>query len=94
MKTENIIIWLLMAFMLAGCAMGNADRLNEVKLGMSEAEVIETIGTPSTKSASGDTSYLHYNLYSGWIFPDEYFVRLTGSRVDAFGRKGDFNLGY
>lgn len=94
MKPWKISVCILVALMMAGCAMGGADRLNEVKLGMSEAEVIEAIGAPSTKSASGDTSYLHYNLYSSWIFPDEYFVRLTDGKVDAFGRKGDFNLGY
>jgi hypothetical protein len=61
---------------------------------MSEAEVIAAIGAPSTKSASGDTAYLHYQLYSSGLFPDDYFVRLTDGRVDAYGRKGDFNLGY
>jgi hypothetical protein len=74
--------------------MGGASRLNDVKLGMSEAEVIEAIGAPSTKSASGDTTYLHYQLYSSGLLPDPYFVRLTDGRVDAFGRRGDFNLGY
>jgi len=94
MTLRDYCICILSTMILAGCAMGGASLLNEVKLGMSEADVIEAIGAPSTKSASGDTAYLHYNLYSGGIFPDAYFVRLTEGRVDAFGRKGDFNLGY
>jgi hypothetical protein len=94
MTLRDYCICILSTMILAGCATGGASLLNEVKLGMSEAEVIEAIGAPSTTSASGDTAYLHYNLYSGGIFPDAYFVRLTEGRVDAFGRKGDFNLGY
>ena len=94
MKAVRPIIVLLIVLMLTGCALGRAGKLNDVKMGMSEAEVIEAIGTPSTKSAMGDTAYLHYNLYSDWIFPEEYYVRLVNGKVDAYGRKGDFNLGY
>jgi len=94
MKASNIVVCLMVVFLLTGCAAGGAGKLNRVKIGMSETEVIEAIGTPSTKSASGDTAYLNYNLYSDWIFPDTYFVRLTAGKVDAFGKKGDFNLGY
>ena len=94
MSAGRMAAGLLIGFLLTGCAIGGAGKLNRVKLGMSEAEVIEAVGTPSTKSASGETAYLHYSLYSDWIFPDSYFVRLTAGKVDAFGRKGDFNLGY
>jgi hypothetical protein len=37
---------------------------------------------------------LKYQLISDWIFTDRYYVRLTDGRVDAFGRVGDFNLGF
>lgn len=94
MKVSNMTLWLLIGLFLTGCAMGGAGKLNDVRLGMDEAQVIEAVGNPSTKSASGDTMYLHYNLYTNWIFPDDYYVRLTAGKVDAFGRKGEFNLGY
>ena len=42
----------------------------------------------------GNTEYLKYQLISDWIFTDRYYVRLTDGRVDAFGRVGDFNLGF
>jgi hypothetical protein len=56
--------------------------------------VVGAIGSPSSTSEMGDTTYLKYQLCSDWIFTDRYFVRLTNDKVDAFGRVGDFNLGY
>ena len=94
MGRRKIVLLLAIGLLLTGCAAGGAGKLNQVKLGMTEAQVLAAIGTPSTKSASGDTTYLHYNLYSDWFFPDMYFVRLSEGKVDAYGRKGEFNLGY
>jgi hypothetical protein len=74
--------------------MGCASAMNAVKLGMTEDQVISAIGSPSSTSAMGNTRYLKYQLCSDWIFTDRYYVRLTDGQVDAFGRVGDFNLGY
>lgn len=82
----------LAALLLLGCA--TASKLNSVQLGMTRAQVIDAIGAPSSTSAMGDTQYLNYQLCSDWIFTDRYYVRLTDGKVDAFGRVGDFNLGY
>jgi hypothetical protein len=71
-----------------------ASQLNNVQLGMTKDQVIQAVGTPSSTSAMGDTLYLKYQLCSDWIFTDRYYVRLTNDKVDAFGRVGDFNLGY
>jgi hypothetical protein len=80
----------LAVLMILGCA----SQMNHVQLGMTEDEVIQAVGTPSSTSAMGDALYLKYQLCSDWIFTDRYYVRLTNGKVDAFGRIGDFNLGY
>jgi hypothetical protein len=82
----------LAALLLLGCA--TASKLNSVQLGMTRDQVIDAIGTPTSTSQMGDTQYLKYQLCSDWIFTDRYYVRLTNGKVDAFGRVGDFNLGY
>lgn len=83
---------LLLVILLAGC--GTASRLNSVQLGMTRDQVVDVTGTPSSTSQMGNTQYLKYQLTSDWIFTDRYYVRLTDGRVDAFGRVGDFNLGF
>jgi hypothetical protein len=74
--------------------LGCASQLNQVKLGMTKDQVISAVGAPSSTSAMENTEYLKYQLCSDWIFSDRYYVRLTDGKVDAFGRVGDFNLGY
>ncbi len=82
----------LAALLLLSCA--TASKLNSVQLGMTKDQVIDAIGTPSSTSGMGETQYLKYQLCSDWIFTDRYYIRLTDGKVDAFGRVGDFNLGY
>jgi hypothetical protein len=82
----------LAALLLLGCA--SASKMNSVQLGMTKDQVISAIGNPSSTSEMGNTQYLKYQLCSDWIFTDRYYVRLTDGSVDAFGRVGDFNLGY
>jgi hypothetical protein len=82
----------LAALLLLGCA--SASKMNSVQLGMTKDQVISAIGNPSSTSEMGNTLYLKYQLCSDWIFTDRYYVRLTDGSVDAFGRVGDFNLGY
>jgi hypothetical protein len=92
MSATRLIGLGLVALLLLGC--GTASKLNSVQLGMTKAQVIDAVGTPSSTSEMGDTLYLKYQLCSDWIFTDRYYVRLTNGKVDAFGRVGDFNLGY
>ena len=89
---RGIGLLLLLVILLAGC--GTASRLNSVQLGMTRDQVVDVAGTPSSTSQMGNTQYLKYQLTSDWIFTDRYYVRLTDGRVDAFGRVGDFNLGF
>jgi hypothetical protein len=68
--------------------------MNAVRLGMTQTEVIETIGNPDSTSAIEETLYLKYRLRSNGLFTSEYYVRLQNGQVDAFGQVGDFGLGY
>ena len=77
-----------------GLLMGCASNMNHVSLGMTRDQVIGALGAPSSTSAINNMEYLKYQLCSDWIFPDRYYVRLADGKVDAFGRVGDFNLGY
>jgi hypothetical protein len=82
----------LALMLLMGCA--GASKMNSVQLGMTRDQVVSVIGSPSSTSEMGNTQYLKYQLCSDWIFTDRYYVRLTDGKVDAYGRVGDFNLGY
>ena len=92
MRLTRITALGLAALLLLGCA--GAGKMNSVQLGMTKDQVISAIGNPSSTSEMGNTQYLKYQLCSDWIFTDRYYVRLTDGSVDAFGRVGDFNLGY
>lgn len=84
-------IAVLVLFVL-GCA--SSSRMNDVNIGMTKQEVIAAVGQPTSTSAKGDVEYLNYRLYRGGFMNDDYFVRLTEGKVNAFGRAGDFGLGY
>ena len=90
MAALRVVGLVLAAALLVGCA----SRMNQVKLGMTKDQVISAVGAPSSTSAMDNTEYLKYQLCSDWIFTDRYYIRLTDGKVDAFGRMGDFNLGY
>jgi hypothetical protein len=92
MRLTRIMAIGLASLLLLGCA--SASKMNAVQLGMTKDQVISAIGTPSSTSEMDNTQYLKYQLCSDWIFTDRYYVRLTDGSVDAFGRVGDFNLGY
>jgi hypothetical protein len=68
--------------------------MNKLRLGMSKTEVIEAMGQPDSTSASRDIEFLKYHFCSEGLFTSEYYVKLQSGRVDAYGRSGDFGLGY
>jgi hypothetical protein len=93
MKPFRIMgVFLSVAFLFA-CA-GSFQRMNQLKLGMTKQEVIQTVGSPDITSASGHVEYLKYRNNAGLFYTDEYYVRLLDGKVDAFGQQGDFNLPY
>lgn len=91
-----IVVPILLTALLAmgaGCA-GTSQKMNRVQIGMTESQVTESLGAPDSTSATEDVVYLRYRLSSGWLFSDDYYIRLREGIVDAYGRAGDFGLGY
>jgi len=86
MKMKLIIIGLA-ALLAAGCYT-QSSRINNVHLGMSEAEVVKILGQPASRGESKDgTATLYYSLQE--IFgspPVPYSVKLVNGKVDTYGR--------
>ena len=88
------VMWILLGILLfAGCA-ASPQNMNNLRLGMSKSEVIDTVGNPISTSARDDVEFLKYRFRSDGPFTSDYYVKLEGGKVDAFGRVGDFGLGY
>lgn len=79
-------------FLLAGCVW-SAERMNQLSVGMTKAQVIDAIGSPRSSSAQGGVEYLNYVFTEqyGIARPQDYFVRLIDGKVESYGKKGDFN---
>ena len=90
---KHLIFTLLCAVLLFGCAT-SPNKMNKLRLGMSKTEVIDTMGNPVSTSARQEVEYLKYRFRSDGWFSSEYYVKLQNGKVDAFGRAGDFGLGY
>jgi hypothetical protein len=86
MKMKLIIIGLA-ALLAAGCYT-QSSRINNVHLGMSEADVVKILGKPASRGESKDgTATLYYSLQE--IFgspPVPYSVKLVNGKVDTYGR--------
>ena len=67
--------------------------MNNLKLGMTEDDVIQALGAPSSTSETEGLLYLKYRLREGFV-TDDYYIRLMDGKVDAYGRFGEFSLGY
>ena len=90
---NRVILTLLVIILLAGCA-SSPQSMNNLSLGMSKSEVIDTVGNPISTSAREDVEFLKYRFRSDGVFASDYYVKLQNGKVDAFGRVGDFGLGY
>lgn len=90
---KRIIFTLLGIFLVIGCA-ASPQKMNNLRLGMSKTEVIDTVGNPFSTSARQEVEYLKYRFRSDAWFASDYYVKLQNGKVDAFGRAGDFGLGY
>ena len=93
MTMKRILIVLLLCGLVAGCA-GSASRINDLKIGMTKADVVAVMGEPDFTSGSKDIEILSYKLKSGSLFTETYFVRIKGGRVDRFGQQGSFGSFY
>lgn len=86
--TRNFILVLSMAILLTACwIMGDAKKMGQLSMGMTKPEVLRIMQhDPDRVSATGNIEYLIYKERR-----DEYFIRLRDGKVDAYGKKGDFD---
>lgn len=75
---------LIAALTLGGCCWSAP--MHKISPGLSKEQVLEQIGKPAEASGSGGQEYL-------WYFPADrlfqrYYVRLSGGKVDAYGKVG------
>jgi outer membrane protein assembly factor BamE (lipoprotein component of BamABCDE complex) len=91
---RTLLAGLLVAALFGGCA--NSPRvMNKLSVGMSKADVIDLLGDPESTAAADGVEYLNYTFEESpdgiFAFPRPYFVRLVGGKVDAYGKRGDFD---
>jgi hypothetical protein len=86
MKTKLIAVSFLALALLAGCA--TADKLNDVRIGMSKDQVISLLGKPDSTSAQANIEYLTYYLSNDANYGRDrpYSVRVVDGKVESFGR--------
>ncbi|MFA6028316.1 MAG: SHOCT domain-containing protein [Elusimicrobiota bacterium] len=91
MKNRGLLALVSLGFAaaLSGCA--TVGRLNKLHLGMSKGEVFTVLGVPQSSSAQDGVETLHYALPENfeqalYRATTPCFVRLTGGKVDAYGR--------
>ncbi|MDY0040208.1 MAG: hypothetical protein RBS57_07825 [Desulforhabdus sp.] len=89
---KKLLVVVLLSLFTLGCA--SAGKINSVNIGMTKQEAVVIMGEPNSTSAKGDIEYLNYKLSGGLFMRDDYYIRLKEGKVDAFGRAGDFGLGY
>jgi hypothetical protein len=87
----RVSIIALCLILLVGCA-ASASKLNRLSIGMTKTEAVKAIGEPKSTSASQGVEYLIYILDASRtdaLLPEEYYVRITLGKVDAYGRVRD-----
>jgi len=76
---------LVMLALLAGCA--TADKLNDVRIGMTKTQVLALLGPADSTSAQANIEYMTYYLSTDATNRDRaYSVRLVDGKVESFGR--------
>lgn len=87
----------LTCLILIGCAT-SSQNLNRLSLGMTKAQVLQTLGQPQSTRATAGVEYLIYKMGEGGFSlagePHQlkglYFVRIKDGVVDSYGKYGDF----
>ncbi len=93
MHSTRLLLLLLAAALILGCT-ASAQNMNRLELGMTEQEVIDSIGKPSSTSSIQGEVLLKYRFRTSGLWTSTFFVRLQDGKVNAFGQVGDFGLGY
>lgn len=80
------ILSCFLAVALAGCVSSSA-KLNNVRNGMTKADVVALLGPPDSTRAHANTEYLTYYLSNDSSVREQpYMVRLVDAKVESFGR--------
>jgi hypothetical protein len=70
--------------LLGGCAPWLG--MEKVSIGMTKAEVLTAIGTPTDVAGSGNVEYFWYNPVNR--FWQRYYVRMVNGKVESYGPLG------
>ena len=88
MKNRITAVVLLLAALLTGCA--TAEKLNNIRIGMSKDQVIALLGKPDSTSAQANIEYMTYYLSIdssyGYSREQPYMIRLVEGKVESYGR--------
>jgi hypothetical protein len=85
MKSNLLAGAFLSVLLLAGCQ--SATQLNSIRIGMTKAEVVASMGQPDSTAAQANAEYFTYYLYVDSDRRDEpYLVRFVDGKVESFGR--------
>lgn len=93
--TMRTLLVTLALIAFASCA--TAQKINRVSIGMTRDQVVGIMGEPVSVSAKAGAEYLNYSLYesddsASWgLDAQPYFVKIVAGKVEAYGRKGDFD---
>tara|TARA_R110000803_G_scaffold180151_2_gene242557 strand:- start:265 stop:591 length:327 start_codon:yes stop_codon:yes gene_type:complete len=94
MRIKNLLSLFFVVVFITACA--TANKMNKLSLGMTKAEVINSLGSPNSVSAQAGVEYLMYELsptddmaFYGVTRP--YFVRVINGKVESYGLMGDFD---
>ncbi|HTB81099.1 MAG TPA: SHOCT domain-containing protein [Opitutaceae bacterium] len=86
MKPLITALALFVVALLAGCA--SAEKLNDIRIGMTKDQVLALLGTPDSTSAQANVEYLTYYLEGDANYGRDrpYMVRVVDGKVESFGR--------
>jgi hypothetical protein len=76
------ILVIVMAVLVGGCSPWI--EIQHIDLGMSKAEVLQQMGSPTNVSGSGNEEYLWYVPVNR--FWERYYVHLVNGKVESYGQ--------
>ena len=81
---RRFLIAATVAGLLAGCAPWLG--MEKISIGMSKAEVLAQLGTPTDVAGAGNVEYFWYNPVNR--FWQRYYVRIVNGKVESYGPLG------
>jgi len=85
-RIPSYVVFFILLILIFGCATG--ERITRLSPGMSQTDVVGTLGKPDGFRTEGDYTILKYTnkLISGWSWDRaDYFVILKDDKVTEYG---------